>query len=414
MPKEPEGHPRDLPGLPRHEQWAVMVHNTNKWISIGKAEAFCPDGKGYHDWYVVADDFSESDAERYVKLNWRDRYFTAYPQAVEDRKRGMYPYQDLNDEEFEALFYRMTKEEYLEAAVPERKKEEEEKAKELAAKREEARVTMIDCTGFKVLYLYGYGTSETLVKNGPLKELQKGLKGAQFDVLEGWHRLSKRSEFANIEDNHPELVKMSLQEGVPTFCYAPIEVPPRSEDDFTALLCKAQNIKFAKPALEDVEKAMDKIIEHIVEQGGYDMIMGFSCGGEIVSMLVGRLSEINKRAERPTKAITLMGTRCLYKKYGEPLDNVPVGIKACIMHGHEDDEERPPFTEDNYWDLKEFESKFKAAGMDVLTIKFDGVHETPIHMPTQDPVYVQWKAWLEPILPKKGNAKPPEPEVPLD
>ena len=394
-----------------------MVHSVNKWISIGKSEAFCPDGKGYNEWYVVADDFTEDDANRYVKMNWRDRYFSAYPKAIEDRERGYYPYVDLDDDEFEALFYRMTKEEYLEKAQPVREQERRDAEAEKARKQEEVRIMMLECTGFKVLYLYGYANSEQLVRSGPIKDIEKSLKGAQIDVLEGWHQLSRRKDFANIEDNHPELVKMSLQEGVPAYCYAPIEVPPESEDDFTAYLCKAQNTRFAKASKKDVDKACDKVVEHVVKQGGYDMIMGFSCGGEIVAQLVGRLSEINRRADRPTKAITLMGTRCLYKKYGEPLDNVPVGIKAAIIHGHEDDEERPPWTEDNTWDMKEFESKFKAAGMDVLSIVFGGGHETPGWLPTDDPVYTPWKSFLEPLFPKQEaeEEKSAEPgDVPLD
>ena len=288
---------------------------------------------------------------------------------------------------------------------------------EKARKQEEVRIMMLWCTGFKVLYLYGYANSEQLVRSGPIWRHREIPQGGP-DRRPGRMAPAQPPEgFCEHRGQPPRAGEDVPPGGRGAYCYAPIEVPPESEDDFTAYLCKAQNTRFAKASKKDVDKACDKVVEHVVKQGGYDMIMGFSCGGEIVAQLVGRLSEINRRADRPTKAITLMGTRCLYKKYGEPLDNVPVGIKAAIIHGHEDDEERPPWTEDNTWDMKEFESKFKAAGMDVLSIVFGGGHETPGWLPTDDPVYTPWKSFLEPLFPKQEaeEEKAAEPgDVPLD
>lgn len=277
------------------EPYCVLVHRETKWISTGKSIAMAHVGG---KWDLIADDFTEEEANRYVRLNWKDRLFTPYEQAKDDRARGLVPYVDMTDDEFEALFYRMTKEEYLEAARPEVEKEAAEKAAKEAHLKEQSRMRNLDCTGVKVLYLYGYGQSAMLVEAKVLNGIKQMLPNAQVEVLEGFVRLTERKMYANIEDNNIALTRMGVHEGVPLYCYAPIEVPPVDPNDFTAYVCENQGVRFAKPAHADMQKAVDKTVEHIVRQGGYDLIMGFSCGGEVVSMVMGRLEEINRRAAR--------------------------------------------------------------------------------------------------------------------
>lgn len=95
--------------------------------------------------------------------------------------------------------------------------------------------------------------------------------------------------------------------------------------------------------------------------------------------------------------------RCLYGKYGVPLGNVPSGIKAVAVHGKNDDEERPPFTKDNMWDAKEFETKWKAAGIDAIHIQWEGGHEMPEYRVMEDPVHFGVKKHFEELLPQQES-----------
>ena len=104
------GDREDPPDTP----WAALVHRETKWISIGKSYAMAPEGKGYGKWELISDKFTEDEANRYVRMNWKDRLFTPYEQAKVDRERGLVPYCKMDDEEFEALFYRQTLEEFME------------------------------------------------------------------------------------------------------------------------------------------------------------------------------------------------------------------------------------------------------------------------------------------------------------
>jgi hypothetical protein len=385
---------------PPDTKWCALVHRTTKWISIGKSYAMAPDGTGYGKWDLISDQFTEQEANRYVRMNWKDRLFTPYEQAQENRTRGLVPYCKMDDEEFEALFYRMSLEEFMEAQKPEIEKEAREKAEKEAEFAEDMRLRKLDCKGFKVLYLYGYGNSSQLVEANQLKGLKQMLPNAQIETLEGFIRLTKRKSYANSEDNNPNLVRMGLHEGVALYCYAEIECPPEDPGDFTAHKCEAQGVMFAKAKKKDMEWAVKKTAQHIIDNGGYDLICGFSCGGEVVAQLIGKLSEINEKVARPTRAVAMFGTRCLYGKYGAPLDGpIPHGLKVGLVFGDMDDEERPDFTEDNLWDMNEFHSKFEAAGIDSKRFVFGGKHEMPEYQPVSDPVHLPLKRYIEELLP---------------
>jgi dienelactone hydrolase len=358
----------------------VMVHRETKWVEWGETKNVegikfdSAKGTGLvPKWDLIASDFTEDQARRFCRMHARDKFLTPYQQAIEDRKRGHTHLKEMTDDEFEALYYTMSKEEFLAAEKPVIEKEKQEKAKAEAEKEYQAKLNNLECQGFKCLYLYGFGNSVALTETGPIKGVRKMLPGAQVDIMEGWYQLTKRSQYASIEDANPQLVKMGLKEGVRLYCYAHIEVPPDDPDnDFTVLECKAQGIKAAKPRKKDVDRAVDKTAEYIIKNGGYDMVCGFSCGGEVTSMLFKKLQYINERAERPTRIVGVFGTRCLYGKYGNPCEEAPIppGTKAFVVHGHKDDEERPPWTQDNLWDVREFKAKWEAAGIDVCACVF--------------------------------------------
>jgi len=135
---EPE--PQYTPEKP--ELWCVMTDPEGR-CSLGKSDSKpVKPGTMYNDqWTIVAADFSEDDAKLYVRMNWKDMT----PKSVADGHRSWdHPkYKHYTEEEYNALWYRMTKDEFIKAAPAARKKEREEaeeekrKNEEKAKKREE-------------------------------------------------------------------------------------------------------------------------------------------------------------------------------------------------------------------------------------------------------------------------------------
>ena len=118
------------------DQKFIVMFNGDGHISMGKSDGEpIPFGTTmFEHWTVVASDLSREDAQCYVRMNWKDMT----PYSVAKTMRSQKKYRDLNDEEFDALWYRMTPEEYF-AAKPEflekEKREEARKQAEEEAKK---------------------------------------------------------------------------------------------------------------------------------------------------------------------------------------------------------------------------------------------------------------------------------------
>ena len=375
------------------KKWTVLCHADSKLLSTGPSMGMKPHGK----WELIADDFTEEDADRYVRMNWKDRYFTEYENAKIDRERGLTPYAEMSEQEFENLFYRMTKTEYWQKCGAVKREEEIEKAKEQAEKQAKQALRNLDCTGLKVLYLYGYGNSAVLAKRAQLKGFEEIFQGAEVEILEGFVQLTERRLMANIEDNNPDLVRMMQQKSMNLYCYAPIEVPPENpETDPTVAYCRTQDLQYAKASKAEMDKAVMKVKEHTINKGGYHMVMGFSCGGEVCAQLVGELASINSQVSIPTTYVGLFGTRCLYAKYGNPLKDVPAGTRVAIVHGKADDEDMIKEAKgDTLYDAELFKKEFNAAGCSTIMCVFHGRHEMPELDLMNDYVYLPMKALLD-------------------
>ena len=88
----------------------------------------------YNDmWTVVATDLSEKDARAYVRMNWKD--MTPHSVAKTLRYMPQHNYHTMTDEEFEALWYRQTLDEFKASLPAFLQQEEDEKAAEEAAKK---------------------------------------------------------------------------------------------------------------------------------------------------------------------------------------------------------------------------------------------------------------------------------------
>jgi len=347
---------------------------------------------------VIADDWSEEDAKRYARMNMTDKYNTDKPIADAARATGRYPYAEMPDKEYDALFHRMDKKEYLAKVGDVKEREEAEMAAVIAARKEDDRVRELDCTGLKILYLYGYGTSAMLCEREQLAGLKATFPNATIDVLEGFHPLTERKHLVCIEDNHPTLLSL-WRSKTPLYCHAYHECPPSDPADFTAQYSTAQQVQYAKPSKADMEAAVAKTAEHMVANGGFHAVIGFSCGGEIVAQLIGKLAEINDKVTTPTSFVGIFGSRCLYPKYGSPLEGrLPPGLKAVHVHGTKDDEDAfrkdAKGNKDILFDQEEFAKLWSDAGIQVSTMIFDGGHEVPKLNRQHDTVYLPMKRAL--------------------
>jgi len=126
--------------------------------------------------------------------------------------------------------------------------------------------------------------------------------------------------------------------------------------------------------------ALDKLEEKIIAEGGYDVILGFSQGGEVVQNIVDRLASINSQVETKVKMIALFGSRTYYKKYGAIKSTFAPGeLSAFVAMGTADNEDIKDATRDtdNLWDLPEFKKTFEAAGIKTTTSTHNGGHEMP-------------------------------------
>ena len=100
----------------------------------------------YKYWTVVATDMTEKDARTYVRMNWRDMR----PKSVALTVRNDHPdYKNLTDDQFEALWYRTTLDEFHankaaflaeEAAASEIEKAREKADRETEQKRKEREI----------------------------------------------------------------------------------------------------------------------------------------------------------------------------------------------------------------------------------------------------------------------------------
>lgn len=98
----------------------------------------------YHDnWICIKNDFEEKDAKTYVRMNWK----CMTPKSVAVGLRDCHPkFKDLTDEEFEALYYHQTIEEFeagKEAFLAEEKVKDDAKEAKEKARMEEARQAAI-------------------------------------------------------------------------------------------------------------------------------------------------------------------------------------------------------------------------------------------------------------------------------
>jgi predicted esterase/desulfoferrodoxin (superoxide reductase-like protein) len=244
----------------------------------------------------------------------------------------------------------------------------------------------------KILYLHGHANT---VKIGEKQvEAMKSYMKAKpkIEVLPGNVKLTSKMHFASVIDYSPHLVELGLSgskeyqlEG-----YGHIEGPAKDPKNDPTAQTNCEKVTWAKMSKESMDLAVQKLAEKVIADDGYDAIIGFSQGGEVIQNYMNILQEVNEKVKLKTKLIGLFGTRIYYKKYG-PLTAkfAPGELKAFVCMGKKDDEDAKDATRDtdNFWDLGEFTTVFEAQGIEVATDTHPGGHEMPdLKMEGQDDI----------------------------
>jgi len=242
----------------------------------------------------------------------------------------------------------------------------------------------------KILYLHGHSNNKEI----GLRQVE-AVRGMWpfghpiIDILEGNVDLTMKAHFASVIDYSPQLVELGLGGG-PGYQlkgYGHIEAPAADPKNDPTAQTNCEGVTWAKMSKASMEFALDALEAHVVKEGGYDIILGFSQGGEVVQNLINRIQALNARVETKTAIIALFGTRIYFKKYGAitakfapaPEEGKPCELKAFVVMGQKDDEDIKDASRDtdNLWDLKEFRTAFEAAGIQVHTDTHPGGHEMP-------------------------------------
>jgi predicted esterase len=133
----------------------------------------------------------------------------------------------------------------------------------------------------------------------------------------------------------------------------------------------------------DMQSAVWYVAGFIEDKGGFDMVCGFSQGGEVIAELIKELPTLNSKLATPVRMLALFGTRNLYAKYGVPRIRFNEGaMKAYVTMGRDDHDDQLDKADGQ--DLQELVQIWSEAGMNVVSTTYEGGHEMP---KTGDPVY---------------------------
>ena len=137
----------------------------------------------------------------------------------------------------------------------------------------------------KVLFMHGFGDSAELVESFGLKGYAKAFPGAKVTAMEGTIKLSKEHLEAHMMKG--ELLDYALEGIVELYCWNDPE-----ENTFAG---------------KDFSKALDKLEQHIVKQGGYDVLCGFSDGARVCYAFMDRLPALNAKVATKLKMVVVSG-----------------------------------------------------------------------------------------------------------
>ena len=166
-------------------------------------------------------------------------------------------------------------------------------------------------SGLKILFLHGYGMSPELSDTiGALDGLKNTLPGARITPLAGFVTIDfehppTAATFADPPNNLSDVRKYSEQTKQPLYAWANFSEPSASDEP------RVQQRGYKREDAATQSAVAEQLIKHMDDDpaGGYDMLVGFSQGGEIGMLVAARLSSGHYRAPKggrmPTKFLLL-------------------------------------------------------------------------------------------------------------
>jgi predicted esterase len=217
----------------------------------------------------------------------------------------------------------------------------------------------------RVLFLHGYGGAMELVDIST-QELRKSLPGSQVDVLPGWIKIHTEAQLACLEGHkaNASLLRAARAGLFELFAYA-------TYDEVTDRMRKA-----------DMDAAVDRLANHISTASGFDVVCGFSQGGEVVANLLRRLPQLNEQLSTPVRVIGIFSTRT-HHTFGDHIGGPPAvrfganELSAFICCGEQDDFDKEDANAGNLDDMEAIARMIQVTGADCVTMHHRGGHEMP-------------------------------------
>jgi len=226
----------------------------------------------------------------------------------------------------------------------------------------------------RALFLHGYGMNADLAEYGMLPALKAALPAdVSLEVLQGWVALTEDRQFGNLGSDpaNQSLVMHGRRGTVKLYGYADYDGPGSEEQEHGTW------------DVSTLSSVLDRVGQHIVSNGGYDVLIGFSQGGEIVANLVRRLPLINQQVPgRPVRAIAIFSTR-LHHSFSPHLGGAPtVSFEPGMLHafvssGQADRFDMQGGADDPLFDMKAVGDALGRTGAAVLAVPHEGGHEMP-------------------------------------
>jgi hypothetical protein len=169
----------------------------------------------------------------------------------------------------------------------------------------------------KLLFLHGYADCAMLAESFQFGGLRKAFPGCEVQCFEGIVPLKTKEDFEHMPEG--EMKTMAVSGDLPVFCYARI-----TQESKKASKAQGENT-FLQPAIKALEAK-------VVKDGGYDILCGFSQGGEVVYNLADRIESINKKVKRPVRMLATFGSN-ITEWAGPSLNFGGSGLKVFACQG---------------------------------------------------------------------------------
>ena len=179
----------------------------------------------------------------------------------------------------------------------------------------------------RILFLHGYGLNAEVARAHMIHGLYDAFgQDAEIQCLDGFQRLETLEHFEvllghQVMDKYAKLARDDLDKArrLNLRAWALREIPPKDELDCTTVW-NSRDIPSALASRSCMAEATARLRQHIIDNNGYDLLAGFSQGGELVVQIARELGGLNEELSRASgrsiKGFLLFSCRFGGRKYG--------------------------------------------------------------------------------------------------